>query len=152
MNEPILNEIGERLKNGEDLLSIKADLISRGIEFGQLDILSNPQTSKNVEFSYIRFIQKNIISFTFIFGCSHFIYHITEIKSILLYLLIVVTNIILYYKYFQKYILEFAFDLNKYVRLFLILFILYLISKYNPSINFNKQDVQIGILNSVNTN
>ena len=31
------------------------------------------------------------------------------------------------------------------------LLILYLIAKYNPSYIFNKQEVQIGILNSVNT-
>lgn len=152
MNEQLLNEIGERLKNGEDLLSIKADLISKGIEFDQFDVLSNPQNSKKFEYNFVRLIQKYIFGFTFIFGCSTFIYNMSEIKSPLLYFLIVVTTVIVYYKYLQKYILEFIFDLNKYVRLFVILLILYLIAKYNPSNNFNTQEVQIGILNSVNTN
>jgi hypothetical protein len=152
MNEQLLNEIGERLKNGEDLLSIKADLISKGVEFDQFDVLSNPPINQKVEYNFVRLIQKYIIGFTFIFGCSTFIYNITEIKSPLLYFLIVVTTVIGYFKYLQKYILEFVFDLNKYVRLLVILLILYLIAKYNPSYNFNTQEVQIGILNSVNTN
>ena len=68
MNEQLLNEIGERLKNGEDLLSIKADLISQGVNFDQFEVYSKPQINKKVEYNFVYLIQKYIIGFTFIFG------------------------------------------------------------------------------------
>ena len=57
MNEQLLNEIGERLKNGEDLLSIKADLISKGVEFDQFDVLSNPPINQKVEYNFVNVVQ-----------------------------------------------------------------------------------------------
>ncbi len=113
MNEKLLNEIGERLKNGEDLLSIKADLFSQGVNFDQFEVSSKPQINKKVEYNFVHLIQKYIIGFMFIFGIATFFYNIIEIKSPLLYFFIVTTNVLLYLKYFKKYTLELIFDINK---------------------------------------
>ena len=152
MNKEIIKEIGERINNGEDLIIIKADLNSRGIEFNQYDNFSFFVDKNQSNFNFSKFIQDNLISFCFNFGLASFFYNLSEITSIKLYLLLLIILFFLYYKYLKFYILEFAYDLNRYLRIIILIVTLYFISNYHKSYVFNKKENNSELLNSINTN
>lgn len=150
MKEQILTEIGERLKNGEDLIVIKADLKSRGEIFDEFDI--NNKLVAPIKINISKSIFNILISIAFIIGLSTLLFSIISINSYKIYFILICSITILYSKYFKKYILEFAFDINKYFRAFLIILVLYFSWKNINNIRFRTDEVEIGILNSVNTN
>ena len=151
-NSDILKEIGERLKNGEELLSIKADLNSRNIKFDQFEDYSKTNISA---FDFIKFgknLQKVFVGLIYILSCSQFLYNLLDIPRILLYQCLIVLNSFFYYKILRKHLEDIYFELNKFFRIIILLLLIYYIStsaRFYPQLHSNTGPDRI--INSVDT-
>ena len=151
-NSDILKEIGERLKNGEELLSIKADLNSRNIKFDQFEDYSKTNISP---FDFIKFgknLQKVFVGLIYILSCSQFLYNLLDIPRILLYQCLIVLNSFFYYKILRKHLEDIYFELNKFFRIIILLLLIYYIStsaRFYPQLHSNTGPDRI--INSVDT-
>jgi hypothetical protein len=151
-NSEILKEIGERLKNGEELLSIKADLNSRNIKFDQFEDYSKSNINA---FDFIKFgknLRKVFVGLIYILSCSQFLYNLFDIPRILLYQFLILLNSFFYYKILRKHLEDIYFELNKFFRIIILLLLMYYIStsaRFYPQLHSNTGPDSI--INSVDT-
>jgi hypothetical protein len=151
-NSEILKEIGERLKNGEELLSIKADLNSRNIKFDQFEDYSKSNLNA---FDFIKFgknLQKVFVGLIYILSCSQFLYNLFDIPRVLLYQFLILLNSFFYYKILRKHLEDIYFELNKFFRIIILLLLMYYIStsaRFYPQLHTNLESDSI--INSVDT-